>query len=168
MAPNGGAEQDLHLDTGKHIFEFRQFLDASITVLWALTPFTRCAILDTLTSYRTAIRRQTEKVCAGRSNVYVHSFHARFVIKFCVCVCVCVCVCERVYGCVRVFVRVCVRVNGCVCACVRGDGTRENGATRVAPGSHRWDLDRSPCDQDLSVATMARALFVYFTRLSPI
>ena len=39
VAPNGGAEQDMHLDTGKHIFEFRQILDASITVLWALTPF---------------------------------------------------------------------------------------------------------------------------------
>jgi hypothetical protein len=37
---NGGAAQDEHLDFGKHIFEFRGFLDASITVLWALTPFT--------------------------------------------------------------------------------------------------------------------------------
>ena len=28
VAPDGGAEQDLHLDTGKHVFEFRNFLDA--------------------------------------------------------------------------------------------------------------------------------------------
>ena len=71
VAPNGGAEQDLHLDTGKHIFEFRRVLDASITVLWALTPF-----------------------------------------------------------------------------------SATNGATRVAKGSHAWDLKRAPISSELTSATM--------------
>ena len=71
VAPGGGAEQDLHLDTGKHVFEFRQVLDASITVLWALTPFNAV-----------------------------------------------------------------------------------NGATRVAKGSHRWDLKRAPTSAELTPAAM--------------
>ena len=79
VAPDGGAEQDLHLDTGKHIMEFRNFLDASITVLWALTPF-----------------------------------------------------------------------------------TPENGATRLAKGSHRWDLERAPRDGELSPATMEPGSCIVF------
>jgi ectoine hydroxylase-related dioxygenase (phytanoyl-CoA dioxygenase family) len=34
------------------------------------------------------------------------------------------------------------------------DFTADNGATRVVPGSHRWDWERMPADDDLAVAAM--------------
>ena len=34
------------------------------------------------------------------------------------------------------------------------DFTADNGATRVVPGSHRWDRDRQPADDDLASAEM--------------
>src|SRR5690348_129678 len=34
------------------------------------------------------------------------------------------------------------------------DFTAENGATRVAPGSHRWDIGRVPTDDELVAAEM--------------
>jgi ectoine hydroxylase-related dioxygenase (phytanoyl-CoA dioxygenase family) len=40
VAADGGVAQGLHIDTGKHMYEFRGALDPSISVLWALSPFT--------------------------------------------------------------------------------------------------------------------------------
>lgn len=40
--------------------------------------------------------------------------------------------------------------------------TADNGATRLAPGSHRWEEDRYPGDEDLTVAEMpAGAAVIY-------
>ena len=40
--------------------------------------------------------------------------------------------------------------------------TPENGATRLAKGSHRWDLERPPRDDELSVATMEPGSCIVF------
>jgi len=43
------------------------------------------------------------------------------------------------------------------------DFTEENGATVVAPGSHRWLKDREPQPQDLRLATMRKGSAITFT-----
>jgi ectoine hydroxylase-related dioxygenase (phytanoyl-CoA dioxygenase family) len=42
------------------------------------------------------------------------------------------------------------------------DFTAENGATRVAPGSHRWPVDRIPTEDDLVPAEMAAGSAVVY------
>ncbi len=43
------------------------------------------------------------------------------------------------------------------------DFTAENGATRIAPGSHRWPVDRECTDDDLVPATMPEGSAVVYT-----
>ena len=40
--------------------------------------------------------------------------------------------------------------------------TADNGATRVVPGSHRWDRDRLPADHEVAVAAMAAGSAVVY------
>ena len=42
------------------------------------------------------------------------------------------------------------------------DFTAENGATRVVPGSHRWERDRVPADHEVAVADMAAGSAVIY------
>jgi hypothetical protein len=42
------------------------------------------------------------------------------------------------------------------------DFTRENGGTRIAPGSHRWDQDRTPEDDEIVAAEMAAGSAVMY------
>ena len=42
------------------------------------------------------------------------------------------------------------------------DFTRENGATQIVPGSHKWDKDRLPNEDEIAYAEMT-AGSVYFT-----
>ena len=42
------------------------------------------------------------------------------------------------------------------------DFTADNGATRVVPGSHRWDSDRVPTDDELVPAEMAAGSAVVY------
>jgi ectoine hydroxylase-related dioxygenase (phytanoyl-CoA dioxygenase family) len=42
------------------------------------------------------------------------------------------------------------------------DFTAANGATRVIPGSHRWDADRSPTDDEYAVAEMSAGSAVMY------
>mgnify|MGYP002039450773 CR=1 FL=1 len=42
------------------------------------------------------------------------------------------------------------------------DFTKENGATQVVPGSHKWDKDRIPLDKEIENAEMsAGSVFIY-------
>ena len=42
------------------------------------------------------------------------------------------------------------------------DFTKENGATQVVPGSHKWDKDRSPLPEEVEYAEMsAGSVFIY-------
>jgi len=42
------------------------------------------------------------------------------------------------------------------------DFTKENGATQVVPGSHRWDKERDPLDKEICYAEMsAGSVFIY-------
>ena len=42
------------------------------------------------------------------------------------------------------------------------DFTKENGATQVVPGSHKWDKDRSPLPEEIEYAEMsAGSVFIY-------
>lgn len=43
------------------------------------------------------------------------------------------------------------------------DFTRENGATQVAPGSHRWAAERQPGDDDVTQAEMAAGSVLFYT-----
>jgi hypothetical protein len=43
------------------------------------------------------------------------------------------------------------------------DFTGENGATRVVPGSHRWDLDREPRSEEIIQAEMSRGSVILYT-----
>ena len=43
------------------------------------------------------------------------------------------------------------------------DFTADNGATRIAPGSHLWPIDRNACDDDLVPATMPAGSVVVYT-----
>ena len=42
------------------------------------------------------------------------------------------------------------------------DFTRQNGATRVVPGSHRWPLDRVPTKDEIAYAEMPAGSAVYY------
>mgnify|MGYP003307781593 FL=1 len=42
------------------------------------------------------------------------------------------------------------------------DFTKENGATQVVPGSHKWDKERMPLDEEIENAEMsAGSVFIY-------
>ena len=41
--------------------------------------------------------------------------------------------------------------------------TAQNGATRVVPGSHRWDWDRTPQDHEITQAVMPRGSVMFYT-----
>ena len=42
------------------------------------------------------------------------------------------------------------------------DFTKANGATRIVPGSHRWDKDRQPTREEVAIATMpAGSMMIY-------
>ncbi|MBO68720.1 MAG: hypothetical protein CL398_10460 [Acidiferrobacteraceae bacterium] len=43
------------------------------------------------------------------------------------------------------------------------DFTEENGATKIAPGSHLWDHDREPSDKELVQAVMPRGSVLLYT-----
>ncbi|MEQ8857673.1 MAG: phytanoyl-CoA dioxygenase family protein [Pseudomonadales bacterium] len=47
--------------------------------------------------------------------------------------------------------------------CALTDFTASNGATRVVPGSHRWEPGRTPRDDEICLATMPRGSALIYT-----
>ena len=47
--------------------------------------------------------------------------------------------------------------------CALTDFTATNGATRVVPGSHRWEAGRMPSDDEITLATMPRGSALIYT-----
>ena len=43
------------------------------------------------------------------------------------------------------------------------DFTKENGATQVVPGSHKWDKDRQPLDSEICFAEMSKGSVLIYT-----
>ena len=40
------------------------------------------------------------------------------------------------------------------------DFTKENGATQVVPGSHKWDKERMPLDEEIENAEIKQAQYL--------